>query len=418
MPWLETDVRDQRIRFVIAASHPNAQMTATCRAFGISRRTGYKWLARHAAAGSVAGLTDQSRRPHHSPQRTTDRLTARVVALRETYGWGGEKLVPLLAAEGITLAARTIDRIIAREGLTRTDVAPAPAPRRFARAAPNELWQMDAKGHYPLPPGRRCHPLSILDDHSRFAVGLYALPTLHATGVQQALVDCFERYGVPAAMLMDHGTPWWATRNEAGLSRLSVFLLKQGIRLLHGRIRHPQTQGKVERFHRTLGERLRWWGVPDDLRGFERAFAEFRTEYNEVRPHEALGQQPPGLHFQRSPRVYVPSPPAWEYPSGSDVHRVDRNAMIAYQGHRFFVGEALIGEQVACTRLGPRVLVTYRHMYVRELELASGRTRSLLRPMDAAGPVDAKNAPTRTLGNAEDAFPTAPTGTINVLPMS
>jgi len=323
-----------------------------------------------------------------------------------------------LAAEGITLAARTIDRIIAREGLTRADVAPAPAPRRFERAAPNELWQMDAKGHYPVAPGRRCHPLSILDDHSRFAVGLYALPTLHADGVRHALVDCFEHYGVPAAMLMDHGSPWWATRNEAGLSRLSVFLLKQGIRLLHGRIRHPQTQGKVERFHRTLGERLRWWGVPDDLDGFARAFAEFRTEYNEVRPHEALGQQPPGLHFHRSPRVYVAQPPAWEYPSGSDVHRVDQNAMIAYQGQRFFVSEALIGEQVACTRLGPRVLVTYRHMYVRELELASGRTRSLLRPMDAAGPADAQNAPTRSLENAQNAFPTAPTGAHNVLPMS
>ena len=116
---------------------------------------------------------------------------------------------------------------------------------------------------------------------------------------------------------MDHGSPWWATRNEAGLSTLNVFLLKQGIRVLHGRLRHPQTQGKVERFHRTLGERLRWWGVPADFRGFERAFAEFRTEYNEVRPHEALGHQPPVLHFRRSPRAYVAQPPPWEYPAGA-----------------------------------------------------------------------------------------------------
>src|SRR5262249_31209390 len=159
------------------------------------------------------------------------------------YGWGGEKLVPLLAAEGITIAARTVDRIIAREGLTRSDAAPAPAPHRFTHAAPNDLWQMDAKGHYPLRAGR-CHPLSILDDHSRYAVGLYALPTLHTAGVQDALVECFERYGVPQAMLMDHGTPWWGTSNEAGLSVLSVFLLKQGIKLRHSRIRHPQTQGK------------------------------------------------------------------------------------------------------------------------------------------------------------------------------
>jgi transposase InsO family protein len=418
MPWLETDVRDQRIRFVIAAKHPTANMTATCRAFGISRKTGYKWLRREAAAGSVTALADRSRRPHQSPQRTNARVTARVVELREGYGWGGEKLVPLLAAEGISIAARTVDRIIAREGLTRRDVAPTPARGRFEHAAPNDLWQMDAKGHYPVGPGRRCHPLSILDDHSRYAVGLYALPVLDTRAVRTALVDCFERYGVPAAMLMDHGIPWWGTSNAAGLSRLSVFLLKQGIRLLHSRIRHPQTQGKVERFHRTLGERLRWWGLPTDLRGFERTFAAFRAEYNEVRPHEALGQQPPVLHFRPSVRQYVACPRPWTYPLGSDVRRVDGNGMISYDGHHLFVGEALIDEQVACTRLKQRVLVIYRQMYVRELDLRSRRTRSLIQPVDAAGPVDAKNAPTRSLENAQNAFPTVTTGPNQVLPMS
>jgi transposase InsO family protein len=393
MPWLETDVRDQRIRFVVAASHPTANVTDTCRAFGISRKTGYKWLGRQATASSVSELADQSRRPQHSPTRTSARITRRVVALRHAYGWGGEKLVALLAAEGIPIAARTIDRIIAREGLTRPDVAPAAARRRFTRAAPNELWQMDAKGHYPLGPGRRCHPLSIVDDHSRFAVGLYALATLQAAPVRTALIECFERYGVPLAMLMDHGTPWWATRNAAGLSTLSVFLMKQGIRVTHGRVRHPQTQGKVERFHRTLGERVRWWGVPTDLAGFARAFADFRDEYNQVRPHEALGQEPPALHFCRSARAYVATPPSWEYPTGSDVYRVDDNAMISYGGRRYFIGEALIGESVACTRLAERVLVTFRHMWVRELELRTGRTRTLLRPVDAAGLGEAQHAP-------------------------
>ena len=408
MPWLETDVRDQRIRFVVAASHPTANVTATCKAFGISRKTGYKWLGRHTVAASVSELADHSRRPHRSPTRTSDRITRRVVALRRSFGWGGEKLVQLLAAERITVAARTVDRIIAREGLTRTDVAPAAARRRFTRAAPNELWQMDAKGPYPLGPGRRCHPLSIIDDHSRFAVGLYALATLHAAPVRAALIDCFERYGVPQAMLMDHGTPWWATRNDAGLSTLSVFLMKQGIRLTHGRVRHPQTQGKVERFHRTLGERLRWWGLPTNLPAFARALADFRTEYNEVRPHEALGQEPPALHFRSSARAYRATPARWEYPLGSDVHRVDDNAMISYAGRRFFIAEALIREEVSCTRLGDRVLVTYRHMFVRELELRTGRTRTLLRPVDAAGPMDAKNASTGPWKTHRTRFPQRP----------
>jgi transposase InsO family protein len=385
MPWLETDVRDQRIRFVAAASHPTANVQALCAAFGISRKTGYKWLARHAGAASVVELADRSRRPHHSPTRTPEALTQRIMAVRQAFGWGGAKLAAVLAAEQLTVSARTIDRIIAREGLTRADVAPTAAPRRFARAAPNELWQMDAKGHYPLGAGRRCHPLSIVDDHSRFAVGLVALATLHAAPVQAALVACFERYGVPEAMLMDHGTPWWATSNTAGLSTLSVFLINQHIRLLHGRVRHPQTQGKVERFHRTLGERLRWWGVPTDLVGFAAALAAFRDEYNEVRPHAALGQEPPARHFHRSPRDYVASPPPWEYPEGSEVYPVTANGMITYARRRYFVGEALRGEAVACLALADRVLVSYRHMFVRELHLRTGRTQTLLRPVDASG---------------------------------
>jgi len=288
------------------------------------------------------------------------------------------------------------------------DVAPAAAPQRFARDAPNELWQMDAKGHYPIRPGRRCHPLSIVDDHSRYAVGLFALPTLHGAGVRAALVACFEQYGVPAAMLMDHGSPWWATQNAAGLSAVSVFLLKQGIRLLHGRVRHPQTQGKVERFHRTLAERLRWWGVPTNLEGFRTAFADFRDEYNQVRPHEALGQEPPALHFQPSRRAYRPQPPPWEYPSGSAVYRVDRNGMITVTGTRVFVTETLVGEQVACVRLAQQLLVLYRTMYVREVDLHTGRTRSLLRPVDAAGPMDANHASTGPWKTHRPRFPPRP----------
>jgi transposase InsO family protein len=374
MPWLETHVQAERIQFVMAMQRPGAKMTHVCRAFHISRTTGYKWLGRDEADHSVTALADHSRRPHRSPHRTSRAKTARVVALREEYGWGGDKLAPLLDAEGIALAPRTIDRIIQREGLTRPDVAPAPALTRFERPAPNDLWQMDAKGHYPLRPAGRCHPLSVLDDHSRYAVGLVALPALETVGVRTALTACFERYGVPTAMLMDHGVPWWSATNEGGLTTLSVFLLKQGIELLYGRVRHPQTQGKVERFHRTLGERLRWWGVPTDLPGFAQAFATFRDEYNEVRPHEALAMQPPASRFAPSRRAFVPHPSAWDYPPGSHVQRVSAQGMLSYGADRFFVSQALAGEEVACRTLKRRVLVSYRQMYVRELHLRSGRS--------------------------------------------
>jgi transposase InsO family protein len=379
MPWLETNVPNQRIQFVIAMQQTGAKLARVCRAFHISRTTGYKWLARDAAAHSVAALADRSRRPHGSPRRTAAATTKRVVALREEYGWGGEKLRVLLAAEGIAIAPRTVDRIIEREGLTRLDTAPAPALTRFERAAANDLWQMDAKGHYPLRPQGRCHPLSIVDDHSRYAVGLAALPALETVGVQRTLTACFERYGLPTAMLMDHGVPWWSATNEGGLTTLSVFLLKQGIRLLYGRVRHPQTQGKVERFHRTLGERLRWWGVPTDLAGFTDAFATFRTEYNNLRPHESLAMQPPASRFASSGRAYASQPSTWDYPPGSDVRRVNGQGMLTYGTSRFFISQALADEDVACRVLKRRALVSYRDMYVRELHLQSGRSVPLWR---------------------------------------
>lgn len=387
MPWLETNVQDQRIQFVIALQRPGARMAQVCRAFRISRTTGYKWRRREAVAHSVVALADRSRRPQRSPARTPRDTTRRVIALRETYGWGGDKLARVLAAEGVRVAPRTVDRMIQREGLTRADAAPTAAVTRFERRAPNELWQMDAKGYYPVQPSGQCHPLSILDDHSRYVVGLVALPRLETVGVQQALTVCFEQYGVPTAMLMDHGVPWWSATNEGGLTRLSVFLLKQGIRLLYGRVRHPQTQGKVERFHRTLGERLRWAGVPTDFGGFERALARFRTEYNEVRPHEALDMQPPAARFVASPRRFIPTPPAWEYPVGSEVRRVNAKGLVAYHGREFFVSHALAGEDVMCTVIKRRVLVAFREMYVRELHLQRGDSVPLWQPMGDAADV-------------------------------
>jgi transposase InsO family protein len=389
MPWLETDVRDQRIQFVMTARRGDVTVTEACRAFGISRKTGYKWLAREATAGSVAILADRSRRPHTSPSRTPVAVTRRIGELRAMFGWGGAKLAVMLAAEGVQITPRTIDRIIRREGWTRADAAPAPAPQRFTHAAPNDLWQMDAKGAYPLATGGWCHVLSVLDDHSRFAVGLTALPRLQTTAVRAALTRSFEQYGVPHALLMDHGTPWWSTKGPAGLTTLGVFLLKQGIRLVFGAVRHPQTQGKVERFHRTLAERFRWAGVPTTLVGFERALAWFRDEYNDVRPHAALGLQPPALYFRPSHRAYRPAPSPWIYPVGATIRRVTPIGQVNFNGRLYFVSEALHGEDVACIPYDNRVLVMYRHLYVRELHPRRGTSVALMQPVGEAWPTEA-----------------------------
>lgn len=384
MPWLETNVHEQRLQFVMAARRPEADVSAVCRQFGVSRTTGYRWLRRYHEARSLLGVTARSRRPRHSPRQTPDALVARVVALRQTYGWAGRKLQVLLREEGVTLSTATIDRIIRRARLVDVTEASRPALTRFERDAPNALWQMDFKGQYPLGDGTACFPLSVLDDHSRFAVGLIALTGTAGGPVLAALRSCFDRYGLPEAILVDHGAPWWSTANGHGLTAFAVALLAQGIQLIYSGVRHPQTQGKVERFHRTLARRLRQWGVPQDLATFGPTLARFRVEYNEVRPHEATQLRPPAQCYTPSPRRYQTDPRPWTYPAGWVLGRVDHAGCLSQAGRRYFVCAALAGQWVATHRLDHVLVVQYRNYYIREVDLTTGRSVPLLTRVHAA----------------------------------
>ncbi len=382
MPWNEVDVDEQRMRFVIRATSGQESMTALCREFAISRPTGYHWRRRYRELRLLSGLQERSRRPHHSPRLTAARKEQRVVDLRQQTGWGAKKLRVLLAEEDIPLSVRTIHRLLERRQLIREDIH-GPALTRFERSEPNELWQMDTKGKYPLQ-GGECHPLSILDDHSRYAVGLYALPELSGKEAYPCLVETFRRYGIPQAMLMDRGTLWWSAWNGWGLTRLSVRLIEQGIRLLYGRVRHPQTQGKVERFHGTLGQAMRHRGVPQQFHQWPAALAEFRSSYNEWRPHEALGMKRPAERYQRSPRNYQDNVPEWEYPAGSDVRRLNSQGMLTEQGQRWFVCGALASKRVRVEGFDGKLLVSYRHMYIREVDPGKKKSHPLVAARSAA----------------------------------
>jgi len=384
MPWQETDAMEQRIEFVVRARQKQCGMSELCREYGISRKTGYKWLRRHEEVGSLSQLKERSRRPHgRSPWATPQELEEKVVALRQLHGWGARKIHLLLEREGIVdVPVVTISRILKRRGLVTLSRPSRSAQLRFERQAPNELWQMDFKGDFAVP-GGRCYPLSVLDDHSRYAVGLYSLGGQKHESVQSCLVDCMERYGVPEAMLMDHGAPWWSTTNGHGLTRLSVFLIQQGVHLIYSSVGHPQTQGKVERFHRTLNDSLRHRGLPRTLEGFTQALKDFRQEYNHVRPHEALAMAVPVDRYRPSQRRYSTNPPQWDYAEGSDVRRLNSSGCLYYRGTNYFVCEALAAQTVLCQDFDGRLLVTYRHMHVREIELSTGRTYALIRPVDS-----------------------------------
>lgn len=262
MPWLEVRPRDQKIAFVRRAlAVRRGGFAALCREFGVARKTGCKWLGRYRAAGSVTALAERSRRPQRSPRRMDRDLAERILELRTPDGWGARKLAHLLWEEGVRVSVATVHRTLRRHGAVHRLDRHAPAPHRFERPVPNDLFQADFKG--PLGrAGARDEPRTVLDDHSRFALGVFALRDHRHAGVEACFVRVFERYGLPRQLLLDHGTPWWNSQNGWGLSRLAVFFIQQHIELVFGRVGHPQTQGKIERFHRTLARSMTGQGLP------------------------------------------------------------------------------------------------------------------------------------------------------------
>lgn len=365
MAWKTMDVREQRVRFVVAAARREKPLVALCREFEISRPTGYLWLKRYEKSG-LAGIAEISRRPHHSPERTPAELEERVVQVRKQYpDWGARKLKVVLDREKVQLTHSAIQRILARRDLIREQDRHRPAVQRFERSAPNELWQMDFKGPKDWNPV--IGPLSVLDDHSRYLTVLQAVGSTRAELVREQLEGAFTECGVPDAMLMDHGVPWWSAAAPTGATWLTVWLMKQGIRLHWSGYRHPQTQGKVERFH---GELERAWqlreGAGEDRQPWLDAY---RWEHNHVRPHEALGMKTPANVWKKSERRYDPNPPRWEYPAGAKVLKLDGQGKMDAYGIRWAISRALRGERVQLERVGSRVLVYYCRTLIRELDL-------------------------------------------------
>lgn len=344
MPWQEQSVMSQRQDFVTMVHQEGITIAEACRQAGISRPTAYRWLAR-AMAGETA-LTDRSRRPHTSPQRTSAEVEARVLAQRAQHpAWGGRKLHHRLRALGVAAPApSTITAILRRHGL----LAAAPPRRdfvRFERETVNELWQLDFMGHRPLATGR-VHPMTIVDDHSRFALCLAACANEQQPTVQMQLTAAFRCYGLPQAILTDNGSPW-ATAGMGGLTTLEAWLLRLGIEPWHGRPRHPQTQGKVERFHSTIAVEVFAQRQLADLADAQAAFDVFRRCYNQERPHEALNDAVPDTRYRASSRPFPEKLPELPYGAGDVVCIVTEHGSIQWQRRRVFVSRGLIGQPVA-----------------------------------------------------------------------
>lgn len=374
MPWMECSLMSSRLEFVRLAQSPDANFSTLCAAFGISRKTGYKWLQRFAAAG-VDGLADRSRRPKSSPNRSDDDIEAAIIALYLAYPcWGGRKLKALLPEGFPDVHPTTIDAILARNGC---ELAPSRRPGklalgRFEHEAPNLLWQMDFKGHFALTDAaaRRCHPLTVLDDHSRFNIALTACSAGTGEIVQAALTQAFRKYGLPQRITCDNGPPWGTPKRDS-ISTLGAWLVRLGIRLGHSTPYHPQTQGKDERFHRTLKiELLERYGF-NSIDACQVGFDRWRDEYNLIRPHHALGQLPPVSRYSASGRPFPDVLPSVEYEPEDIVRKVRQSGKIKYGGDEHFIGEGLRGQPVAVRHTSDDgiVEVFYCKQKVRTLDL-------------------------------------------------
>jgi putative transposase len=350
MPWRERSPMDERLQFVADHTRQLWSMTELCDRYGVSRKTGYKWLDRYVRHGA-AGLEVRTSRPRHSPQTTDPAIAKAIIHLRRREQWGGKKIVAVLSERHPTWvlpAVSTANDILKRAGLVATPRRNRPVPPAVyhpaALSSPNQVWTADFKGQFRTGNGQLCYPLTICDRWSRFLLTCYALPSPSTAAAQGIFRRAFREYGLPDRIRTDNGEPF-AAASLGRLSRLSVDWIRLGIYPELIAPGSPQQNGAHERMHRTLkADTTR--PPAATLRGQHLRFGAFRRRYNRVRPHEALGQRPPA-------RLYTPSPRRWPkiveplvYPGHYEIRRVSAPGVMWWHSHRVNISTVLIGESI------------------------------------------------------------------------
>ncbi len=351
MPWIEKNIMSQRTEFIALVHTGQFKFKNLCKRFGISRTTGYKWFNRVAKGGSLEVLKDQNRRPKISPNQTPSVTEEAFINLRNTYPyWGARKLKVLFKEHHPSLSVpseRTVHRILFRNHLLMESSPRGKAYKRFEHENPNDLWQMDYKGEFPIFKGIYCYPLTVLDDHSRFNLVLDAHKRAIGENIKTSLTKTFRAHGLPLSMVMDRGATWYANAEKRHhWTKITIWLMRLGIRVIHSAYRHPQTCGKDERFHRTLQYDLLHRTHFESFEDVQCQFDKFRYEYNNIRPHDAIGLLRPSDRYSFSPRIFPEVLPPIEYEEGAVTKKVDTWGKIYYRNHEWPISKALEGEYV------------------------------------------------------------------------
>lgn len=343
MPWERRTVEDQRGEFAQAALECS-NFSALCREYGITRRTGMKWKARYEAQEP---LSDRSRRPNSSPTRTPEAVERRILELRtENPGWGAKTLRKVLENQGEQNlpCVKTVNNILHRHGCISPEESQKRQPfTRYEKEKCNMMWQTDFKGEFRMEDNNYCYPLTIIDDHSRFSIKI--APRLSTKNVViPVFTEVFHEYGLPDSILSDNGSQFSGFRK--GYTQFERWLMELDILPIHGRIKHPQTQGKIERFHRTMKQELLNHVSISNIDDAEAQFLDWREKYNNIRPHEALGMKTPGQVYIASPRAYPEKIQDWEYGGEYHVIKVNSWGYARFDKWQVYLSETMIDKYI------------------------------------------------------------------------
>ena len=371
MPWESKTVEELRKEFV-NASKITSNFSSLCREFGITRKTGYKWIAR---AEETKDLSDRSHARKNISNKTDAETENLILSVRkDNPAWGGKTIRQVLVNQGYEdlPCVKTCNNILKRNGCISEEESLKHKPFvRFERSKCNQMWQTDFKGDFALLDGTRCFPLDILDDHSRFSIKIAAKP--NTLGVTDSFREAFYEYGMPDSVLSDNGCTFRGLRN--GYTQFEKWLMNHDILPIHGRIMHPQTQGKIERFHRTMKTELLNQNKFKDIFDADKGLQEWRIKYNTIRPHEALNMKCPAEVYTPSDRTYIDNIKKYEYGGQHHIIKVNSWGYVRFNGWQIYLSETMINENIEFrpNPHGDSFIACYRNFKIAEFSNSTGQ---------------------------------------------